>query len=214
MWVLLFLLSMLINLHDRRKMLVVAGTFVFISGLVYLAFMAAWLSVFMVMGYSRAIQVVLGGVALFVGFVNVKDSVAFGKGVSLSIPDSRKPEIYRRARKILSAENLMGALLGVAALAIMVNLVEFLCTAGLPAVFTQVLANSHLPWWQYYGYLLLYIAMYMLDDSIMVLVAVITLSQNKLQERGGRALKLVSGVVMLVLAFMLIFKPEWMAALG
>jgi len=54
----------------------------------------------------------------------------------------------------------------------------------------------------------------MIDDAIMVGIAVVTLSQTKLQERGGRILKLVSGAVMLGLGLVLLLKPEWMAALG
>ncbi|QPD02424.1 MAG: membrane protein of unknown function [Candidatus Nitrospira kreftii] len=42
MWVLLFLMSLLVNLQDRRKMAFIAGTFVLFSGLIYFAFMAAW----------------------------------------------------------------------------------------------------------------------------------------------------------------------------
>jgi uncharacterized membrane protein HdeD (DUF308 family) len=41
-------------------------------------------------------------------------------------------------------------------------------------------------------------------------VAVVTLSQRKLQERGGRVLKLISGLTMTVLGLLLLFKPEWL----
>jgi threonine/homoserine/homoserine lactone efflux protein len=51
----------------------------------------------------------------------------------------------------------------------------------------------------------------MLDDSLMLVIAVITLSRRKLQETGGRWLKLVSGVVMLGLGVVLIAHPEWLA---
>jgi len=214
MWVLLFILSMLVNMRSRARMLLIAGVFVIVSGLVYYAFMAAWLNVFMVIGYSRTIQALLGGVALAIGLLNVKDFVRFGSGVSLSIPESRKPAIYRRARAVIRAENVLAALIAVSALAVMVNLVEFLCTAGLPAIYTQVLASQDLTPAQHYGYLALYILFYMIDDAIMVGIAVVTLSQTKLQERGGRILKLVSGAVMLGLGLVLLLKPEWMAALG
>ena len=53
MWVLLFLLSLLVNLHDRWKILAVAGTFVVISGAAYYAFMAAWLNIFQLIGMLR-----------------------------------------------------------------------------------------------------------------------------------------------------------------
>ena len=45
MWILVFLLSVLVNIKDRRKILLIAGTFVVVSGLAYFAFMAAWLNV-------------------------------------------------------------------------------------------------------------------------------------------------------------------------
>lgn len=211
MWVLLFLLSLLVNLQDRRKMALISGTFVLVSGVIYFAFMAAWLNVFLLIGLARAVQVTLGSVALFVGAINVKDFFAFHRGISLSIPEFAKPGLYARVRMILQAENLVGALLGIVILAGLVNMVELLCTAGFPALYTQVLMMQQLPTWEYYGYLGLYNLAYILDDSLMVTIAVITLSRRKLQEHAGRWLKLISGAVMLSLGLVLILKPEWLA---
>jgi glutaredoxin len=211
MWVLLFLLSLLVNLQDRRKMALIAGTFVLVSGVIYFAFMAAWLNVFLLIGLSRTVQMTLGGVALFVGSVNVKDFFALHRGVSLSIPESAKPGFYARVRGILQAENLAGALAGIVVLAGLVNMIELLCTAGFPALYTQILTMQQLPTWEYYGYLGLYNLAYILDDSLMVTIAVVTLSRRKLQESAGRWLKLTGGAVMLSLGLVLILKPEWLA---
>ena len=92
----------------------------------------------------------------------------------------------------------------------MVNLVELLCTAGLPAIYTAVLAQQELSPVAHYAYLGLYILGYIADDSIMVGVAVTALSSGKLGERGGRVLKLISGAVMLVLGVMLLLRPQWL----
>jgi hypothetical protein len=210
MWVLLFLLSLLVNLHDRAKMVLIAGTFVLVSGLVYFAFMAAWLNIFLIIGFSRTVQVMLGGIALTVGALNTKDFFAFGRGPSLNIPETAKPGLYARARGILQAENLTGALLGIIILAVMVNMVELLCTAGFPALYTQILTLKELPWWEYYGYLGLYNLAYVFDDALMVTIAVVTLGHRKLQEREGRWLKLISGLVMLGLGALLLVKPDWL----
>ena len=210
MWVLLFLLSLLVHLQDRRKMVLIGGTFVATSGLVYFAFMAAWLNIFLWIGLSRITQVVLGGMAVLVGMVNVKDFFAFGRGVSLAIPAAAKPGLYARARRILQADNLGGAVVGVVGLAVLVNMIELLCTAGFPAVYTQILTLRQLPWWAYYGYLGLYNVAYMFDDSVMLLLAVVTLGRRTLQEHEGRWLKLVSGGVMLGLGIVLIAKPGWL----
>jgi hypothetical protein len=214
MWVLLFLLSLLVNVRSRRRMALVAGTFVLVSGAAYFAFMAAWLNVFRLIGFSRAVQVALGAGAALVGVLNVKEFLAAGRGPSLSIPDSARPGIYARVRGILQAENLAGALAGAAVLAVLVNFVELLCTAGFPALYTGILAARNLPAWKEYAYLALYNAAYLLDDSLMVGVAVATLSRRRLQEREGRWLKLVSGAVILALAAVLLLRPGWLAALG
>ncbi len=211
MWVLLFLLSLLVSLQDRVKMALVAGTFVFVSGLVYFAFMAAWLNVFLLVGLSRTVQLTLGGVALLIGTVNVKDFFAFQQGLSLSIPDAAKPGLYARLRRIVQAENLTASLIGIVILAGLVNVIELLCTAGFPAIYTHILSTQSLAAWQYYGYLGLYNVAYIFDDTLMVVVAVITLGRHKLEEREGRWLKLVSGAVMIGLGMLLLVKPELLA---
>lgn len=210
MWVLLFLLSILVNLRDRVRILAVAGTFVLVSGIAYFAFMAAWLNVFLIIGYLRPIQIGLGLLAITVGAIHIKDFFAFKQGISLSIPESAKPGIYRRVRKIVTAEHLSGAIVGAMVLAVLVNMVELLCTAGLPAMYTQILTLQQYPAWQNYAYLALYNVAYMFDDSIMVLLVVWTLGKRKLQQREGEWLKLVSGAVVLLLGLVMIFKPEWL----
>jgi glutaredoxin len=210
MWVLLFVLSLLVNIRNRGRVFLIGGAFVLASGLVYFAFMAAWLNVFLLIGVSRTTQIALGLIAALVGIVNVKDFLAFGRGISFSIPDSAKPALYARVRGVLQAENVAGTLAGVILLALMVNTVELLCTSGLPAVYTQVLASHELATWRYYGYLALYNLFYMLDDSILLATVVVTLRLTKLQETGGRVLKLVSGIVMIFLGVALMLRPGWL----
>lgn len=209
MWVLLLLLAVLVNLQDRTRMLAIAGTFVVVSGAAYFAFMAAWLNVFAWIGYLRPVQVVLGLTAVAIGLVHVKD-FCVGSGPSLSIPAAAKPGIYARIRQVVTAENLPAALAAAFTLAVLVNVVELLCTAGLPALYTNVLAQRGYGVAARYGYLGLYIAAYMFDDAIMVGIAVATLSRLKLQEAGGRCLKLVSGAVILGLGLVMLLRPAWL----
>ena len=210
MWVLLVMLSLLVNLRDRRRLAMIAGTFVFISGAVYYAFMAAWLNLFLIIGASRMIQVGVGLFALLVGAIHIKDYFAFKKGVTLSIPESARPGIYQKMRRVVYAENLVAALIAVSLLALLVNLVELACTAGLPALYTQILAAREPEPLHYYGYLLLYNLAYIFDDTIMVTIAVFTLSSRKLQQSEGRWLKLLSGAVICVVGALLIAAPRWL----
>ena len=210
MWVLLLLLSILVNLRDRIRILAIAGTFVLVSGVAYFAFMAAWLNVFAWIGMLRPVQLTLGGMAIVIGLVHVKDFFAFKQGPSLSSPESAKPGIYARIRRIVTAENLPAAIGAAFVLAVLVNLVELLCTAGLPALYTSILTQRGYSTAARYGYLGLYIAAYMFDDALMVAGVVLSLSRFKLQESGGRWLKLISGGVILALGLAMLFKPEWL----
>jgi glutaredoxin len=210
MWVLLFLLSLLVRLRNRKRMALIAGTFVLVSGAVYYAFMAAWLNVFLAVGLSNAVRVLLGTTAVLIGLINTKDFIAWGRGPSLSIPQAAKPGLYARIRGVIQAPTLPASLLGVAALAVVVNFVELLCTAGFPAVYTAVLAQQSLTPVAHHLYLGLYIAGYLADDALMVGLAVWALGSGKLTERAGRALKLLSGLVMITLGATLLVHPEWL----
>lgn len=204
MWVLILMISLLAPMNNRSRMLAVAGTFVAVEGLAYFVFMAAWLNLFLLIGLSRASEIAIAALALLAGAINLKDFWHFGWGISLSIPAAAKPDIYARMRRILQAENLAAAIFGAAVLAMLVQVVELMCTSGFPALFTRILTLKQLDSPSYYGYLLLYNLAYMLDDVIILSIGIITLSQRRLQEKEGRWLKLVSGLVMVGLGIYLL----------
>lgn len=210
MWVLLFLLSLLVHLHDRARMALVAGTFVLVSGAVYYAFMAAWLNLFLLVGLSTLLVWALSAVAIAIGLVNLRDGLRPGSDFTLSIPAAAKPGLYARIRYILQADSLLPALAGVAALAVVVNFIELLCTAGLPAIYTAVLTQQGLTPLAHYAYLGLYILGYIADDALMVATAVAALSSRKLSAQAGRGLKILSGLVMLALGAVMLLRPEWL----
>lgn len=210
MWVLLFLLSLLVHLQDRKKMALIAGTFVLISGAVYYVFMAAWLNIFLLIGFSTALRWLLGGLAFAIGGLNIKEFFYWKKGFSLSIPESAKPGLYARMRAVLTADNPLSSMIAVAVSAVLVNFIELLCTAGFPAIYTAILTQQALDPLAHYAYLGLYILGYIADDALMVALAVTALSSRKLTEQTGQWLKLCSGVVMLGLGGILIFHPEWL----
>jgi hypothetical protein len=155
------------------------------------------------------VQLALGSAAAAMGAVHLKDALAPGRGPSLAIPESAKPGFYTRVRRVLYAENLAGALGAVAVLAVLVNAVELLCSAGLPALYTRVLTFHELPASRYYAYLALYGAAYVFDDAL-VLAAAMTLGGGKLQERQGRWLNALSGALLVVLGALVALRPEWL----
>ena len=213
-FVLLFLLSMMARQKSRTRMLVIGGIFVAVSGLMYFAFMAAWLSVFQLFGHLAWVTLAAGALAVFVGAVNVKDYFRFESGLTLSIPESRKPDIFRRTRSILSAENMPAMIVATAFLAVAANFYELLCTAGFPMVYTRLLTLADLSPAARYGYLAFYNLIYVLPLAAIVAVFAGSLGARKLTEREGRLLKLMSGVMMLELGVLLLLAPERVSQVG
>jgi glutaredoxin len=204
MWVLLLVIALLAPMNNRPRMLAIAGTFVAVEGIAYFMFMAAWLNLFLLIGLSRVSEIAIALIALVAGLLNLKDFWRLGWGVSLSIPNAAKPAIYERIRNILQAKNMTAAIIGAVILAVLVQIVEFMCTSGFPALYTRILTLKQLDTVSYYGYILLYNVAYMLDDMIILSIGVITLSQHRLQEKEGRWLKFISGLAMVGLGIYLL----------
>lgn len=207
-FVLLFLLSLLVHAHSRFRMVLIGGTFVFFSGFIYFIFMAAWLNVFLLAGTMSAVTVVAGVVALIVAGINIKDFFVFKKGVSLAIPEGKKPQLFERMRTLVRAESLPAMLMGTVVLAVAANSYELLCTAGFPMVFTRVLTLADLSRPTYYLYLLFYNVVYVIPLAIIVGIFSVTLGSRKLSEWQGRVLKLLSGIMMLMLGGVILIRPE------
>ena len=207
-FVLLFLLSLMVHARSRGRMLLVGGVFVLFSGLIYFAFMAAWLNLFQVIGGMRPVTVAAGLIALALASLNIKDFFWFARGPSLSIPTAAKPGLFRRMRGLVGAATLPAMLFGTVTLALAANSYELLCTAGFPMLFTRIVTLRELSAGGYYGYLALYNLIYVLPMLAIVITFVVTLGARKLSEREGRILKLLSGLMMLGLGLVLLLAPS------
>jgi hypothetical protein len=213
-FVLLFLLSLLVHARSRARMLTVGVTFVVVSGVLYFVFMAAWLNLFLVTDNLRWVTIVAGSLAIVLGVLSAKDFFVPGTGPSLAIPESSRPGLFSRMRGLLSIESLAPVLGATVVLAVVANSYELLCTAGLPMVFTRVLTLNDLPSSTYYGYLALYNVIYVVPLLAIVGVFVWTLGSRKLQPAEGRALKLLSGAMMLGLGGTLLLAPQLLEQVG
>jgi uncharacterized membrane protein HdeD (DUF308 family) len=176
--------------------------------------MAAWLNVFQLFGHLAWVTLAAGALAVFVGAVNIKDFFAFEQGLTLSIPEAKKPDIFRRTRAILAADNLPAMVAATVVLAIAANFYELLCTAGFPMVYTRLLTLADLSPAGRYGYLAAYNLVYVVPLAAIVAVFAGTLGARKLSEREGRLLKLLSGVMMLGLGTLLLLAPERVSQVG
>ena len=210
MWTLLFLISLLLGMKDRRRMWVLGTTFIVASAAVYFLFMAAWLNLILFLGFIIWIRVLIGLVALGGGGWNLKKYFKDKDGGCEVTGDEKRRKTFDRLKEVTQQKNFWVAFIGIITLAFAVNLVEAICSAGLPAVFTQLLILNDLPTWQYYAYILLYIFFFMLDDLLIFIIAMVTLKMTGISTKYARWSNLIGGILMLLIGLLLLFKPEWL----
>ena len=210
MWVLLFLISLLLGMENKKRMWILGATFIISSASVYFIFMSAWLNLILFLGFVIWVRAIIGILALVGGGYNLKEFL-FNKDNGCKVAgDEKRQRIFEKLKSVISQKSFLFALGGIIALVFMVNLVELICSAGLPAVLTQVLALNELAKWQYYFYILLYIFFFMLDDLFVFFVAMITLQMTGITTKYSRWSHLIGGILMLIIGLLLLFKPEWL----
>ena len=212
MWILLFLIALLINTRSRKRMWLVGGIFIATSGIIYYLILTAGLNLFLAISYVNLTRILIGAFASGVGIWQIKNFITYHPGVckvlGISSRMEEKLKLKERAEKIATSPLTLGIIGGLIILALGVNLIEFFCSAGLPAVYTRILTLSQLPTLNYYLYLLLYTFVFMLDDLIIFSLAVFTLSRIGFTEKYNYWATLLGGLLIFALGILLIFKPE------
>lgn len=209
MWVLIFLISLLLGTENKRKMWTLGLTFIIASGVVYFLFLTAWLNLFLFLGFIAAVRIAIGVVAIGSGLFHLKEWKTNKEGACKVADQEKKKKIMERLRNITSQKSFILAMLGIAALAFAVNLIELVCSAGLPAIYTNILSMSGLNGVERYLLLLLYILIFMLDDILVFVIAMVTLQSTGISAKYSRWSNLIGGIVILILGILLIFKPGW-----
>jgi len=209
MWVLLLLISLLLNSKNRFRMWILGGTFLLTSAFMYFLFMLSWLNITVIFGKILYLRLLIGIVAIGGGAWNIKTGMKKDDGCDVVDVDQRK-KLRKRIQGISSQSVFILAIFGMMGLAVSVNLIELLCSAGFPVLFTQVLSLNHLSNLQYVGYLLLYVFFFLLDDLVVFIIAMKTSELTGISTKYGKYSHLVGGAVMILLGILMVLKPEWL----
>ena len=208
MWALLVLLTLLISSGSRKKVWLVGGVFILTSAFSYFLFMTAWLNAFIFISYLSIVRLAVGIFAVGAGAAAIKGFFSRQPDVCEISDDKYQAKISERIKKAVYAHSLAAIILGVVFVAFSVNLVELMCSLGFPVIFTNALAMHHLPFWQYYFYILIYVFFYMLDDIVVLVAAGLSMRFLHLNSKYSHYSRLLAGILMLALGIIFIFKPE------
>lgn len=211
MWTLLFLMGLLVGMPDRMRMWTLGAAFIVTSAAVYYLFLAAWLNLLLFLGMMLWIRIAVALVALAGGVIYLREFFVNPEALCKVTGGASRQRVLTQLRAIALEQRFWLALAGIVLLAVAVNLVEFVCSAGIPAVYVQVLTLNALPAWQYHGYLLLYILVFMLYDLLIFIIAMKTLQVTGLSGTYARWSHLIGGVLLLLIGLLLLFRPQWLA---
>jgi len=215
LWVLMLLLGLVIHSRSRRRIALVGVTFLSTTALIYGAFIAGVFGVLSYVLYLHWVQWLVAAFALTFGLVNVKDYFWFRTGPSFTIAESHKPGIYRGMRRLLNPQLTGFALFfATVVMASGIALVELPCTAGFPVLWSGILAERGIDGTAFLVLLAIYLLVYLFIELVIFFVALITLRMGRFEERHGRNLKLIGGLIMVALAGILLVDPGIMNDIG
>jgi cytochrome c biogenesis protein CcdA len=194
-------------MEDRRRLFLLGFTFIFVSALVYFAFLAAWFNLFQFIGLVYWVRLLVGLVAIGSGIYHLKNYYEKETGCKVTNSEQRS-KLMKRMKNVIQRRNLWLALVGISALAVSVNLIELVCSAGLPAIYTNILSLTDLTTVEYYAYLALYTLIFMIDDLFVFSVAVKTFEVTGITSKYSKMSNLIGGIVILILGILLLFRPQ------
>ena len=208
MWVLLFLLTILINTNNRKKMLLIGSIFLFVSGAIYYLSILGINSILSVK-YVQGLRSILGLIAIGVGIYNIYSFFKNLKSTGCEIVDDKKRKnILQRVNKIIATRNIILVIIGVSLLAISVNAIEMACSLGFPTIFSEIMALNNIKGILRLLLILTYVIFYMLDDTIVFIIAMISLKLVGTSNRIGKIVKLLAAIIMITMGILLIFFPD------
>ena len=210
MWILLFLITLLINHKNRKKMIVLGLTFIIFSGLTYMFFMLTWLNLATFLSKIKIITFIIAIIAFIAGFINLYNfykSTKKDDGCEVVKPTRRK-KIIEYIKKIVNEKSFMIALAGIIVLAFSVNIIEMMCSIGLPLMFTQILSMNNLSLAEYCLYMFIYIFFFLIDDIVIFLIAVFTYKIAGISTKLTKYSHLLAGIILLLIGIIMLINPS------
>lgn len=209
MWVLLFLLNILINQKDIKRMYILGNIFLLTSGLIYFLSM---LGLSLVLDISTVVWIrnIIAVVAVVIGILNLNTYRKTRNEAGCHVvKDDKRKNLLTKMKEYTSRSSLILAIIGIITLAVSVNLVELACSLGFPAVFSEILAINKVTGLNRILYLILYDIFYMLDDMIVFYIALFTFNIKAISNKYSKYSNLIGGIIILLIGLLLLLKPEW-----
>lgn len=204
---LVLILGLVIALKSKRKILILGGAFILITVIVYWTLVFLWHRLFVFIAPQiRRMEILIGLLAAVGGWYFLKEFLnARKKGVVCKF-GGLSENLAKKIQNIFEKKaGILMMLSAVLLFAAAVTVIEFPCTAFFPVLFTGILAQANISFSLSLFYIGLYVFFYMLDELIVLFVAVFTLKIWVASPKFVTWLNLAAAIMLFLFGFYYLF---------
>ncbi len=196
--VLVFLIIYLMTVTDKKRVLKIGVVYISVVFLVYFLSGLGLFAFVQSANITRVLFYISAFISIIAGLINIKDFFFFGRGFSLTIPQSKKHLISRYVKR---ASFPAAVILG-----ILVSMFELPCTGGVYLAILSLLASGTTLSIAV-SYLLLYNIIFISPLFIILFAVYFGFSPERIDNwrlKKRRWLRLVMGVVMMLIGILML----------
>lgn len=209
MWILLFLISMLLDVKNKKRKWTLGLVFIISSALVYFVFLMSWLELSVFLNKVGFIRLGIAVCAVILGTISIVKFIdSIGKVGCVVVNKENRKRIITSIKNIIKEKSFVFAILGMILLACSVNIIELFCSLGLPVVFTQILSLNEVSGTMRIVYSLIYVFFFMIDDLLVFFISMKTLELKAISNKYSKYSSLIGGLLMMIIGLLMIYKPE------
>jgi len=207
---LVMILGLILVLRNRKRILLFGGVFIVTTALIYGLLIVLWYNLFVLLTpFLKIMEVLIGVLGVAGGVYFLRDFIKFkkqGPTCELETGQTLMSKFSARIQDVLeNRTSVIAVVLSILLFAVVITVVEFPCSAAVPLFFAGTLAEAGLPVWQYLSYIALFIVFYMIDEIVIFLIAVFTMTIKLASKKFVIWITLVEAIVLFALGLYYLF---------
>jgi len=198
---LILILGLVLVLRSRTKIILFGGLYILVTATVYGILIFLWYQLFYYLApVLKIMNGVVGILGLLGGVYFLKQFIKFKKyGPACDLPQ-KNGLVSKFSSKIQNSFKESGGIwaiiISIFIFAVVITIVEFPCSAVIPVLFASILAQAKLSALTHLLYIAIYIFFYMLDEIIIFLIALFTMTVKIASSKSMTWLSLVEAIVL------------------
>jgi len=197
---LILILGLVLILRSRAKILIFGGLYILTTALVYGLLIVLWYHIFYYLApVLKVMNLFVAALGIGGGIYFLRQFIRYKKYGPMC--DVKQNGIVAKFSNKLQngfkeSGGIWAIIISIFIFAVVITVVEFPCSAVIPVLFASILANAKISGLFYILYIALYIFFYMLDEIIVFLIAVFTMTIKLTSSKIMTWLSLVEAIVL------------------